>query len=351
MPPTRSRPRRASPPRSALLALALACAPLPALGAPTPQQIRNAADEFDLGVRAARARDYESAASHFENADREAPSAEALQGALRARYDAKQWARAASLADLAAERHPQKRSLAGFARSVLGKYGKQLYRVTVRCEPACDVVADGRIIHGSTARKLAFFLDPGAHTVAVGWGAITQAKEVTASAGGSAELEFSRPEPTPEPAAPAASTAPAAPVAGPAPVVPPAPPPEGPRAAARGGLPQGVFWGGLAATTALGAVTVWSGIDTQNNPGKDRIREQCGDLREDCPLYQDGLSRQRRTNILLGATGGAGLATAVVGLFFTRWGSPAATASGPAAFAPSVGLGRGAAFVSAAGRF
>ncbi|HEU4412318.1 MAG TPA: hypothetical protein VFS43_44155 [Polyangiaceae bacterium] len=332
------------------LALALALASATALGAPTPQQIRNAADEFDLGVRAARTRDYEGAASHFENADREAPSAEALQGALRARYDAKQWARAASLAELAAERHPQRRNLVAFARSVLSKYGKQLHRVTVRCEPACDVVADGRIIHGSTSRQLAFFLDPGTHTVAVGWGAMTEAKEVKASAGGSTELQFARPEPTPpEPPPPA----PAAPAPAPPPPVALAPPPDpGPRPAARsGGLPPAVFWGGLVATGALGGVTIWSGIDTQNNPGQKRVRDECGEQGRACELYQDGLARERRTNILLAATGGVGLATAVVGVFFTRWGSRPAAAAAPARFVPSVGLGRGAAFVSAAGQF
>jgi hypothetical protein len=330
-------------------ALALALAPRPALGAPTPQQIRAAADEFDLGVRAARAHNYESAAAHFESADREAPSAEALQGALRARYEAKQWARAASLAEQAAERYPQRRPLVAFARSVLAKYGKRLHRVTVRCEPDCDVVADGRIIHGPTTRQLSFFLDPGAHTVAVGWGAVTDSKELTASAGGSTELQFARPEPTvqePPPAPPlAATTLP--------PPVQTAPPPEAPPApvARPSGLPPWVFWGGLAATGALGGVSVWSGIDTQKNPGRDRIRRECGDQGESCDIYQEGLSRQRRTNILLATTGGVGLATAVVGLFFTRWGSAATTAGTPTSLVPSVGLGRDAAFVSATGRF
>lgn len=342
MPPLWLRSARVLP-----FALAFALAPAAAFGAPTPQQIRNAADEFDLGVRAARARDYEGAASHFENADREAPSAEALQGALRARFDAKQWSRAASLAELAAERHPQRRNLVTFARSVLTKHGKHLYRVTVRCEPSCDVVADGRIIHGSTAPKLSFFLDPGAHTVAVGWGSITDAKEVKASAGGSTELSFARPDPKPtEPPPPVA----AAPPPPPPPALTVAPVDPGPKPSSRGGLPPGFFWGGLAATAALGGVAVWSGIDTQNNPGQDRVRRECGELREDCEIYQDGLARQRRTNVLLAATGGVGLATAVVGLFFTRWGSRPATASAPAV-TPSVGVGQGGAFVSAAGHF
>jgi hypothetical protein len=338
-----------------LRAFALALAPLSAFGAPTPQQIRNAADEFDLGVRAARSRDYEGAASHFENADREAPSAEALQGALRARYDAKQWARAASLAELAVDRHPERRSLVVFARSVLQKYGRQLHRVTVRCEPACDVVTDGRLIHGSSTRSLAFYLDPGAHTVAVGWGAMTQARDISAHVGAATELEFTRPEPA---AAPPSEVTPppvpVAPVAAPParrPVPPPGDPP--PRAPARPGLSPAFFWGGLATTAALGGVTAWSGIDTRNNPGRERVREACVGLGDDCPAYQDGLSRQRRTNVLLAVTGGVGLATAAVGLFFTRWGAPPPASAASPARAPSVdvGVGAGEAFVRAAGRF
>ncbi|MCU0681355.1 MAG: hypothetical protein MUF34_03695 [Polyangiaceae bacterium] len=346
--PFRLRPRRALTFRSLAVALAAAIAPTLALGAPSPQQIRNAADEFDLGVRAARSRDYEGAASHFENADREAPSAEALQGALRARYDAKQWARAASLADLAAERHPQRKNLVAFARSVLNKHGKHLHRVIVHCEPACDVVADGRIIHGSTARQLAFFLDPGKHTVAVGWGAITEAKEVEASSGKSTELSFARPESpsATEPPPPVASSPPPTPP--PAPLSPDPPPAPVTR---RSGLPPLVFFGGVAATAAIGGVALWSGIDTRNNPGQARVREECVGLGTDCPAYQDGLSRQRRTNVLLAATGGVGLATAVVGLFFTRWGGSPSVAAGAPALAPAVGLARDAAFVSASGRF
>jgi hypothetical protein len=76
-------------------------------------------------------------------------------------------------------------------------------------------------------------------------------------------------------------------------------------------------------------VTVWSGIDTVNNPGADRVRAECES--EDCALYQDGLDRQHRTNALVGVTLGVGVATAVIGLFATDWGNkkpPAETALG-----------------------
>ena len=61
--------------------------------------------------------------------------------------------------------------------------------------------------------------------------------------------------------------------------------------------------------------------------------------------YQEGTSAQLRTNEIIAVTIGVAAATAVVGLFFTQWSPPAATAgsrgiraSGPI-LAPVVGIG------------
>ena len=55
---------------------------------PTPIILKAAADEFDAGRRAFKNGQFENAAVYFENADRDAPSPEALQSAIRARKDA-----------------------------------------------------------------------------------------------------------------------------------------------------------------------------------------------------------------------------------------------------------------------
>ena len=101
-------------------------------------------------------------------------------------------------------------------------------------------------------------------------------------------------------------------------------------------------------TVVLAGITVWSGLDTKSNPGPDKVRTACVGLGESCPEYQDGLSRQKRTNVLQIATGVGGLATAVIGGFLTNWSGAPSSAQG---IHPVVGLGPGSATVHATGRF
>ncbi len=108
-----------------------------------------------------------------------------------------------------------------------------------------------------------------------------------------------------------------------------------------------IFLVGAGLTAVAGGITIWSGLDTQNNPGKDTVREACVGQGEDCPEYQDGLKRQRRTNVLLGVTGGLAVVTGVIGVFFTDWrGKKTEQAS----VEPFMTLGSGAS-VGARGRF
>jgi hypothetical protein len=80
-----------------------------------------------------------------------------------------------------------------------------------------------------------------------------------------------------------------------------------------------VFFVGAGLTAVLGGVTVWSGIDTVKNPGADRVKDECGTQGESCALYQQGRSKQRRTNVLIGVTAGVGVATALIGVLATDW--------------------------------
>jgi hypothetical protein len=100
-------------------------------------------------------------------------------------------------------------------------------------------------------------------------------------------------------------------------------------------------------TAVAVGVTVWSGIDALNNPGQSAVKRDCASLREACPEYQQGIDAQRRTNVLLAVTGTIGVATAVIGLFFTDWQRSEHAPGGAAAAAerarlriePSVTLG------------
>src|SRR6476659_5337969 len=67
--------------------------------APDAERLKTAAEEFDAGRRAFKLKD-------FENADRDAPSPEALQSAIRGRKEAGQNARALTLCAWGLSRYP-----------------------------------------------------------------------------------------------------------------------------------------------------------------------------------------------------------------------------------------------------
>ncbi len=79
------------------------------------------------------------------------------------------------------------------------------------------------------------------------------------------------------------------------------------------------FYVSAGATVVLGGVTVWSALDTQS---------AFDEYESDLPMLtqaqadsrvEDGHAKETRTNILLGATAVAGVATAAIGVFFVDW--------------------------------
>lgn len=93
------------------------------------------------------------------------------------------------------------------------------------------------------------------------------------------------------------------------------------RPAPRVGKPLEPIWFfvGAGATLVAGGVAVWSGLDTKNafdeyERDLPRLTQAQADAR-----VSDGHDRELRTNILIGATAGLGVATAVVGAFFVDW--------------------------------
>jgi len=323
---------------------------------PTPAQVRSAAEAFDRGREAYKTEDYVEAAEQFESADANAPSAAALELAIRARDKAGQLDRAATLAALALARHPDDPNIQKIAPAIVERAKAELFELDIKCDEACDVTVGGKITPGRRATDRTVFLAPGHYNVRAGWSEDRSAsKAVDGNRGETGALEFSAPAVTPPPA----------------PVVAPVTPPPSEKPADEGAqtssgkLPPTVFWIGAVTTGVLGGITLWSGIDTQNNPGPDRVREACkpidasGTHSAECDqLYNDGLDKQHRTNILLGVTAGVGVATAVVGAFFTDWGGskkPAAEEAKKArpqgfSMQPWVAIGSGAS-VGALGRF
>jgi len=284
---------------------------------PTPAQVRVAAEAFDKGRDAYQSEQYVEAAEQFEKADYNAPSPAALELAARSRDKGGELDRAATLASLGVKRYPEEQNLLKLAGELAKRARVSLYELTASCDTPCELTVGGKLVHGQPDTQRVLFVAPGSVTVRAGWSENrSDSRQVKAEAGGSGEVSFTAP-PLPEVEAAANEPAETAPVAPPAPVVEPEVNDK------KSGWSPVVFYVGAGVTAVLAGVTVWSGVDTLNNPGKERVRNECSS--EDCQLYQDGLGRQHRTNALIGVTLGVGAATALVGLLATDWsGSRAA---------------------------
>ncbi|MGC4086286.1 MAG: hypothetical protein QM756_00015 [Polyangiaceae bacterium] len=295
---------------------------------PTPTQIREAAEAFDRGREAYKGEDYVTAAEQFERADSQAGSPTALEYAIRSRDRASQLDRAATLAALVAKRYPDNATLGKVATDVQDRARSSLYELSVQCSEPCDLAVDDKIVPGAADLSRTIFLPAGHHSVRAGFGNETGgSEEVDATSAGRGQVSFD----APAPAAPTQPTTPNAPVS---------PPPEKPAAAkARSGWSPAVFWVGAGVTGALGLATTWSGIDTINNPGKDKIKA-CQPPDTSCAAYQEGLANQRRTNILLGATAAVGVTTILIGVLATDWGG-SSSAEPEKAPADEYSLGKG----------
>jgi tetratricopeptide (TPR) repeat protein len=83
-----------------------------------------------------------------------------------------------------------------------------------------------------------------------------------------------------------------------------------------------VFWTAAGVTAVLGGITLWSGLNAsaKNDAYEAYARQPDATSDEALRGYDDALSAQTRTNVLLVSTGVVAAATAVVGLFFTDWG-------------------------------
>lgn len=280
---------------------------------PSAERIKAAAEEFDRGRRAYLAKDFEQAAGHFENAFRDAPSKETLRLAIRARRDAKQLARAATLAAVAQQRYATDAPTAQLAKETLAEASPALSEYVVRCASPCTIAADHRVVSQSDGLEHRIFLEPGGHDLGVSFqqGGSSE-RNVEGRRGASTTLVF-EPPPPPPPAQP----------------TPTAEPPPAPVKVKGREKPLGpaLFFVGAGVTVAAGAATIVSGIATQNDPGPDAVRRECVGRGVSCPLYQQGQDAETRSNILLGVTLGAAVVTGVVGLLFTQWSSSGTTAA------------------------
>jgi hypothetical protein len=320
---------------------------------PTPMgadQLQFAAHEHDLGYRAYVGKQYDEAATHFENAFFAAPNPFELRNAIRARRAAHELARAATLAAIGQRKFSDDAAIAKLSEETIAEARPNVLEVQIESADGFTVAVDDKVVVAEKAKSVRLFTSPGRHELLVSWADDRSKRTVVdGKEGGTQSLFLEAPAPPPPPAPTAAPAATALPPPPPPPPVatavvapqPPPPPDSHPSHAGRPFTPTAFV--AFAGLTILGAgATTWSGLDAETNPGQAAVRRECAGIGSSCAAYGQGLAAQLRTNVLLGVTGVVALSAAVIGIFFTDW-SPAdgpraaAVGQGPYPVEPFVG--------------
>ena len=288
----------------ALVALAFGAA-LTAAPSAHAQDVSSAANAFARGQKAEIAGDHEAAAELYELADSIAPAPEALRSALKARKAAGQLATAAVHAEALLERYPDDKKSTDFAKATIEEAMKRFARYHVRCVPtACNLVVDGSAASTEDKPVHVIYVEPGKHELRATFG--TRQTEPQASEGvlgESQSLTFEEPPEIKEPELAKTSTTDGSGgfATGPADL----------GTASRGGLPPWIFVTSAVVTAGVGAVAIWSGVDTLD--AHDRYEGN-----ETRSAYNSGKDKEKRTNWLIGGTAVAGATTIVIAAF-TNW--------------------------------
>lgn len=285
--------------------------------APSAADRQAAAKDFAEGQRAFTLGDYPRAAQAFESAYHKAPHHSSLWNAARSWQRAGENARAANLYAQYLREAPANAPDRNSSSAALAKLTPKLARLDVHAGPGLT----GLQVDGEPVDHSSIYVTPGTHLVEAMAGdqKVQQTQKAEAGAVISVALVAPPPpKPKPEPAKPA-------------------PPPPSSK------LPPVVVYVGGAITVALAGATVWSGLNTWSQ--KDSF-----DASPTQANLDEGHSRQRRTNWLLGATGGAAALTTIAAVWLVDWKKPASEQPGDKP-AGSVQLGLGPASVRLQGSF
>ena len=291
---------------------------------------------FAEAQRAQLRGDFPRAAELFEIADQAAPSPAALRSAIRNREAAGQDVRAATLSLRAIARYGEDRETRKFAEQTVERLSSHLMRVRVTCDQPCSLSVDGGTVAAGSALVTEFFVGDGPHMLEARWpGRESASRSIEANLGQSTTIDLvagarreSAVTPPPTTTAPPGTLAPQ-----PQPLATDAPQPRefGPEDRPSRGLSPAFFWAGTGLTLVAGGLLTWSGLDTL----RARDDYEKAPTRKD---YDHGVSLQRRTNILAGATAALGVITISVGAFATNWGGGQASAAvGPNSVALTYG--------------
>jgi len=281
-----------------------------------------AAEAYDQGTSAYLSERYELAAHWFERAYRVVPTSTALLQAVRAHHKAGNSIRAANLALQLRDEYPSDVRSKQISEAVVGAVKPTSVLVKAECEKACTLEIDGALAQHST-----FFVTPDVeHSLKAAFDNGETSIFVQGTAGTIKNVTLAAPAPPP-------------------------PPP----------VPRWAFFSSLGATVALGAVTVWSGIDANkgvstyesaarsaSSPGINAGVSPTPQEQAEA-LLEEGRQKERRTNILIGVTAGMAATTAVLGVF-TNWKGESRDATSKR-IEPSIGVSTKGGALTIKGRF
>jgi len=288
----------------------------------TVEDRAEAAEAYDHATSAYLSGRYELAAHWFERAYRLVPTSAALLQAVRAHDKAGNSVRAANLALQLRDKYASDGRAKKAANAVIGAVRPSNVLVKAECEKECTLELDGVLLQHPT-----FLATPDVeHSLRATFDVGESSTYVQGSAGEIKKVTLAAP-------------------------APPSPPP----------IPRWGFFSSLGATIALGAVTVWSGIDankgvdtyeaaarTANSPGINNGGAPTpAELAQS--LLEDGRKKERRTNILIGVTAGMAATTAVLGVF-TNWKGESREAAAQR-IEPAVGVSKHGGLLTLKGRF
>jgi tetratricopeptide (TPR) repeat protein len=300
----------------------LVSVPAATFGQSEARERQAAAEAYDQGTASYLSGDYTKAAEWFETANRLSPAAPALIQAARAHQQAGHATRAATLALRLTLEYPDEAAAVKFAQGLLDQLAPRFVRVEVTCA-SCSLDVDGTLEESQI-----FFVDPGVeHSITASFETGERNQTVAGAAGEIKTLEFEAP---PRPITPPAQSA--AMAAG-TPVDSSSGKPLGP--------PVTFIAGGITVLLLAGSIVSTIDMNAGVDPYEESVDEfnQCIEMMEDstgCDALRkvaqdqldEGKAKETRTTILWAATGGAAVATAVIGLLLTDWsGSGDDTAS------------------------
>jgi hypothetical protein len=258
--------------------------------APSGEEKKRAAAIFDRGVGLFNQAEFEQAARAFLDADRVAPSSQAITNAIAAARRAGAHLLVAEAAQRAIARDDP---AAPAARAALADAATRLARLELRCDSTpCAVSIDGAIVDASVT-----YLLPGDHRLhATGGHASSDEKALSCVAGATYRVLLH-----------------------PVPIEASAPPPRAlPPPATSAGWPKAVFFAGAGATAVLTGLTIWSGVDAIQ--ARDALPAVPERAQNDAVL-----AKARRSDFLFAGAALCGVGTAIAGIAFTDWrGRPAA---------------------------